>query len=232
VKKSDLKCIIREIFKEVAYQDIKVREPYIKGDNSSRWDPSLRKIKTWNLDNLKYLMGRSAAIIWNLRRRNNPEDTEKLKREWELYRMYDAEMKRRLLYINRPVTPVTAVKEDHGLGYSHNVSFNDYSKERDPLNDPILTGRMNEGKYKFEEFAWLANPGTGFDRPYDVYHGTILMGVIISKPDGYVVWSAIGPDGMGVNIQQSPKNKFRTKEDAAKILHLTWSSLRHKTGSK
>lgn len=80
-------------------------------------------------------------------------------------------------------------------------------------------------EYKFNDFDWLKDR-SGFNLPTDVYHGTILLGVIISKPDGYVIDRVMKLHGGSYPIKHSPKNKFKTKELAARALHRTWKFLR------
>ncbi len=118
------------------------------------------------------------------------------------------------------------MSEDHGLGYSHNVSFDMTPKERDPLNDPRLTGKMHEG-YRFKDHDWLANR-EGFHKPTDVYSDLIHLGVIISEPEGYVIATISGPNGQ-INIKKTPNNKFKTKMRAAEILHKAWKRERINT---
>jgi hypothetical protein len=78
--------------------------------------------------------------------------------------------------------------------------------------------------YKFDEFKWLANMA-GFGMPVDVYYGTIYLGLIESTPDGYVIQMVDTPQGKQ-RIKQGGKNKFKTKQRAAEILHKTWKVLR------
>jgi len=117
------------------------------------------------------------------------------------------------------------ISEDFTLGYSHGIVIDDpIFLVRDPLNDPELTGKMNE-QYRFHDFDWLSDM-SGFGKPTDVYYGSILLGVIESKPDGYIIRIVMGPKRAEL-IRSSPKNKFKTKEVAAKVLHATWKQFRN-----
>ncbi len=128
----------------------------------------------------------------------------------------------------RIFTYAPSVDEDFTLGYSHGIVIDDPTfLTRDPLNDPEMTGKIDEEKYRFDDFHWLANMA-GFHKPTDVYYGTVLIGTIESTPrgDGYVVISVQGPKGT-TPIKPSKQNHFKTKNDAAKVLHQTWKLLRH-----
>ena len=125
-----------------------------------------------------------------------------------------------------------SIKEDHGLGYSHNVSFDDpTTMERDPLNDPELTGKMDEGEYRFTDFDWLANMA-GFNKPTDVYYGSIYLGTIVSKPNGYIIELIDTPQGKKTVEYKNRKGQkidpivFKTKDIAAKVLHKYWKKQR------
>lgn len=65
----------------------------------------------------------------------------------------------------------------------------------------------------------------GFGVPTDVYYGTVYLGLIESKPDGYVIQMVDTPKGKQ-RIKQGGQNLFKTKEHAAEILHKTWKILR------
>jgi len=120
------------------------------------------------------------------------------------------------------------IQEDHGLGYSHNVSFDVPNGERDPLNDPLLI-KEAELQYRFDDFKWLGNVA-GFGVPTDVYYGTVYLGTIESRPDGYVLSDVKGPTKL-VRVVKTGKNpvekKYKTKNDAAKKLHKLWKHLRN-----
>ena len=198
---------------EIAHKDIKSNYPPRYAFDKD-WNPNLSMM---TLDNLKSLKQKAERNITYCRSRGMSVE---LKRELKIWRIYDLEMRRRMKYINSPVN------EDHGLGYSHNVSFDITKKERDPLTDPLLTGKMNETKikFKYKDHDWLAL-ASGFRKPTDVFYGTILLGVIESVPDGYVILTVDSPKGMTA-IKKSPQNHFKTKDDAAKTLHQTWKMLR------
>jgi hypothetical protein len=83
--------------------------------------------------------------------------------------------------------------------------------------------------YRFKDYSWLSNM-SGFGMPSDVYFGNVLLGVIESKPDGYVILVVMGPHEPGI-VKQDEKNKFKTKILAAEIMHKVWASLR-KHGQK
>ena len=74
--------------------------------------------------------------------------------------------------------------------------------------------------YKFDEFKWLSNMAD-FGVPVDVSYGTIYLGLIESTPDGYVIQMVDTPEGKKC-IKQGGKNKFKTKQQAAKTLHNAW----------
>jgi len=78
--------------------------------------------------------------------------------------------------------------------------------------------------YRFDDFKWLGNMA-GFGVPTDVYYGTVYLGLIESKPDGYVIQMVDTPKGKQ-RIKQGGQNLFKTKEHAAEILHKTWKILR------
>ena len=223
VKKSDLKCIIKEILKEVTQKDILSRHPQGRSVWNDKWEPILKRM---TLDNLKSLREKSKRAIEHLKGSRSEEDVIWRGHELTRFKIYDDEIKKRLEYINMPVM------EDHGLGYSHNVSFDDpTTMERDPLNDPILTGKMNEAKYTFKDFPW-AGISSGFEAPTDVYYGSIYLGTIVSKPDGYVIDLIDTPHGKKTveyrnkSGQKRNPTSFKTKDIAAKVLHVHWKKQR------
>jgi len=112
-------------------------------------------------------------------------------------------------------------------GISHGVSTDPRSvpSVRDELNDPIMNGKLHEGQYRFDDFNWMKR-GDGFGIPSDVYYGTILLGVIVSQENGYLIGLVKGPNG-DRSYKQDPKKPFKTKDDAAEALHRAWKSLRH-----
>lgn len=78
--------------------------------------------------------------------------------------------------------------------------------------------------YRFEEFKWLATTD-GFNYPVDVYYGTIYLGLIETKPNGFVIRIVDTPTGKQ-NIKQTPNNLFKSQNLAAKVLHRTWKVMR------
>jgi len=117
------------------------------------------------------------------------------------------------------------LNEDFALGYSHGIVIDDPTVlVRDPLNDPVMTGKINEIGYRFDDFDWLKKMG-GFGIPTDVYYGAIFLGTIESEPHGYVIKIVSAPLG-NLSLKSSPQNKFKTKDEAAKILHNMWKRLR------
>ena len=74
--------------------------------------------------------------------------------------------------------------------------------------------------YNFHDFKDLAK-GDGFGYPVDVKYGTVYIGTLIAEPDGYVIRQIDTPTGK-ISIKQNSKNKFKTKDEAANILHNVW----------
>jgi len=80
--------------------------------------------------------------------------------------------------------------------------------------------------YKFDRFKWLANM-SGFGYPVDVHYGTVYLGILEVEKDGVVVAGVSTPDSKAVSpVKKTPKNKFKTELDAAKVLHKTWAHYR------
>lgn len=125
------------------------------------------------------------------------------------------------------------LKEDFALGYSHGMVFDDPQAKgwRDPLNDPELTGKINETEYRFHDFDWLKKMD-GFGIPTDVYYGSIYLGTIVSKPKGYVIELIDTPQGKRTVEYRNRKRQlidpivFKTKDRAAKALHTYWKQQR------
>jgi len=118
------------------------------------------------------------------------------------------------------------VNEDHGMGYSHNVSV---PGDENTMNKPTVGPLFEDGKmnYIFKDHKWLANMA-GFGMPTDVYLGTVLLGVIESQPETYIIVLIKGPE-RDINVLPTVSwNHFKTKNDAAKMLHLLWFRLRKK----
>lgn len=78
--------------------------------------------------------------------------------------------------------------------------------------------------YRYEEFKGEATPD-GFNYRVDVRYGTIFLGTLLVKPDGYTISLIDTPKGK-FKVNQSPRNKFKTKEIAAQVLHRTWKMYR------
>jgi len=209
------------VINEVSQKDIKSRHPqpcmpWVGADQNQ---PDFSKM---TLDNVKAIKDKCKRTIEYVK--SHPElktRHDDLQRELTLWKVCDDEIKRRLQYINKPVT-----EDNKGLGYNHNVTSDARSipSVRDELNDPRLNGKLHE-QYKFDDFKWLAR-GDGFGVPTDVYYGTVLLGVIVSQENGYVVATVKGPKG-DRSYKQDPKKPFKTKDDAAQALHRAWKSLRH-----
>ena len=119
-------------------------------------------------------------------------------------------------------------------GYSHDVTIPDITAMvRDPLNDPKLTGKMNEvDEYKFDEPTWSPDSliGKKFGNPIAVYYNTILLGDIILKSNVYEICGVTLPSGGMMPVKKSRKNKFKTKNDAARIMHVLWKRARFNGG--
>jgi hypothetical protein len=109
------------------------------------------------------------------------------------------------------------------------IYFDDVQSLLDYLEKWYQSRKLNE-QYKFDDFTYLAR-GDGFGVPTDVYYGTILLGVIVSQENGYVVAIIKGPNG-DRSYRQDPKKTFKTKEEAAQALHRAWKSLRHDEETK
>ena len=204
---------------EVTQKDIKSVHPThlnVWNKNKDRsWTP---KLKMMTLDNLKALRDKSARGLKYCKETNQLEHIDEYIREWNFY---NNEIKRRIQRINDPV------EEDHGLGYSHNVSFDDYKKQRDPLNDPDLTGKIKES-YKFTDYEFVADR-EGFNVPTDVRYNTLFLGVITSKPEGYEISMVCGPHKNILTTSKTKQRKFKTKNEAALMLHKMWKHLRQRT---
>jgi hypothetical protein len=105
------------------------------------------------------------------------------------------------------------------------IFFDDVQSLLDYLEKWYQSRNINE-QYKFDEFGWLSTMD-GFNKPVDVYYGKIHLGVIESKPDGYVIIVVMGPN-KHYRIEAGPQNKFKNKNQAAETLHRTWKTLRTK----
>lgn len=233
MKKSVLKQLIKEIILEVSQKDIKMRhpQPCMPWVGMNQNQPDFSKM---TLDNIKAIKEKCKRAVEYVK--SHPElktRQEDLQRELKLWKLCDNEIKRRLQYINRPVKESQGISNNqvrygtNCTGISHGVSadLRSVPSVRDELNDPIMNGKLHEGQYKFDDFNWLKR-GDGFGIPTDVYYGTILLGVIISQENGYLIGLVKGPNG-DRSYKQDPKKPFKTKDDAAEALHRAWKSLRY-----
>ena len=67
----------------------------------------------------------------------------------------------------------------------------------------------------------------GFNYPVDVHYGNVYLGILEVHDDGVTIAAVSTPDKKDVSpVKQSPKNKFKTELDAAKVLHATWAYYR------
>ena len=122
------------------------------------------------------------------------------------------------------VTPEEFLREDYALGTSHGAIMDDPpAKVRDPLNDPRLNQKLAES-FRFHDYNWLGNMA-GFNKPTDVYNGAVYLGIIESRPDGYVILAVAGPHHI-IEIKQGGHNKFKNKNQAAETLRRTWQYIR------
>ena len=80
------------------------------------------------------------------------------------------------------------------------------------------------GKYTFRDFDYLADEN-GFGIPSDVKIGSIYIGTIESNKDGYVIKQVDAPKGHR-RVDDTPKNKFKSKNLAAESLHKLWQWIR------
>lgn len=222
-------CITKEQpLQEVTQKDIKSTMPPVRAWDITRraLQPPIQnpKLEMMTLDNLKALRDKAARTIAYYKKNQESQLLQKALKDWKFY---NDELKKRMKYINRPVE---STEPSIGGSYSDqatNVSGYDVTQlERDPLLDPEMNGRLEES-YRFDDFGWLANMD-GFNKPTDVYYGKIHLGVIESRPDGYVIIVVMGPD-KHYRVDASPKNKFKNKNRAAETLHQTWKTLRTKT---
>ncbi len=223
MKKAVLKQFIKYILKEVSQKDINMRHPRRSGFDND-WNP---KLEMMTLDNLKSIMAKTKSTIKYIQ--SNPHlrtRSEDLQRELKLYKLYSDEIKKRLQYINKPIGEST--EPSIGGSYSDQAMVTEPDDitqlERDPLTDPMLNQKLHEAQYRFDDFNWMKR-GDGFGIPTDVYYGTILLGVVVSQPNGYLVALVKGPTG-DRSYKQDPKRPFKTKDDAAEALHRAWKSLR------
>ena len=216
---------------EVSQFDINQTHPK-RVSFDSQWNP---KLKMMTLYNLKSMIAKTRRMIDSMK--NSPHlrrDRDGLQKELQLHKLYSDEIKRRLQYINNPMDESQGIfknqvsDQSQCTGYSHGVSsdYNDVQLVRDPLNDPRLNNKLDEEnkQYRFDDKFF--EKGRWDNREMDVYYGTILLGTLWSRPDGYIVDTVMGIKH-SIKINRTSKNKFKTKEEAAKALHVTWKSLRY-----
>lgn len=79
--------------------------------------------------------------------------------------------------------------------------------------------------YRFHSFKYLADR-QGFNYPIDVSYGTVYIGTIIAEPDGFIIKFVDTPTGKQFINKDSKKNKFKSQNHAAEVLHNTWKILR------
>jgi hypothetical protein len=122
-------------------------------------------------------------------------------------------------------------------GYGHGATndYGDVPLERDPLNDPRLTGKkpfketvngrvVHDKGYTFRIFSELAK-GDGFDYPIDVKRGTIYLGTLRAMPNGFVVNMIETPSHEEKYISFSKDMPaYKSMLDAAKVLHSMWNT--------
>jgi hypothetical protein len=87
---------------------------------------------------------------------------------------------------------------------------------------------LNKSGYRFDTFPELAT-ADGFNYPVDVYFGTLYLGTLTARPNGFVIHQFDSPTGKK-SVVQSPTNLFRSKNIAASALHHTWKHYRHGDG--
>lgn len=109
---------------EVSQKDIKSKHP----DNPDLYDKEKGEwpLEKLTLDNLKSLRRKMYTFF----KSSFGTDDPNIKDYLEHYLKYSNEIKRRLKYINKPV------KEDHGMGFSHNVST---PADQNTMNKPTIT---------------------------------------------------------------------------------------------
>jgi len=228
-------CVTKkDHLEEVTQKDLKSTMPGVRAWNIKKFPnqptQQIPNFKLMTLDNLKAMKDKDDRILASLKKNKPEEYSQYGPLIWKQRQAYDFEIKRRLKQINQKIPEST--EPSIGGSYSDqaaNVEWDDITQmERDPLTDPELNGKLNES-YKFDDFNWLGNKN-GFDTPSDVYYGSILLGTIESKRDGYVVTVVMGPIGPDTRrpVVQGPTNKFKSKNLAAEALHKTWKALRNK----
>jgi hypothetical protein len=79
--------------------------------------------------------------------------------------------------------------------------------------------------YRFQEFEWLKDRD-GFNYPVDVFEGSVYLGTLVCLNDGYHIDIVFTPHSKS-RILKTDSNKFKTKEEAAKMLHWVWKKKRN-----
>lgn len=104
-------------------------------------------------------------------------------------------------------------------------NFDPMQGERDPLFDPMINGTIDEA-FRFTDYDELKN-GLGFDVPTDVYWDSTYLGTIQSEKNGryYQIVLVDTPTGKQ-KIKQNKQNEFKSKNQAAEMLHKTWRLIR------
>lgn len=228
MKVSTLRKIIKEcIYERVTEKNINSVHPTAVGLNS---------LKNMTLSNLKALREKSARaikfIIINKKSKIGNDDNEILDYQYKLFNLYDTEIKKRLKYINKPVL---IKKEDHGLGYSHNSSFDNIKGARDPLNDPLLTGKsLNENNnnptptYEDDKYKYVVYKFRNERTIIDVYYNTIYLGELTDEEDsGIFMIEAVNTLNNSIrSVSKTDLNKYYNMKSAAEDLHSLWGYLR------
>ena len=81
---------------------------------------------------------------------------------------------------------------------------------------------MHNYTYKYHKEAAT---GDGFNYPVDVYYGTIHLGTLVALPDGFEIRMVPTPI-KNQAIKQTPDNKFKSVEIAARAIHKVWKHFR------
>ena len=63
--------------------------------------------------------------------------------------------------------------------------------------------------------------GDGFNYPIDVIYGTIYLGTLVARSNGFVIQVIDTPKGQKP-VSKSPNNNFKSEAIAAETLHKTW----------
>jgi hypothetical protein len=99
-------------------------------------------------------------------------------------------------------------------------------KEFEELLAEISKGKPLTEGFRFKDFKWLSNVA-GFGTPTDVFWDSIYLGTIESAPDGdhYRITLIDTPQGKQ-KIKTNKQNEFKSKNQAAEMLHKTWKLIR------